>query len=110
MKTILENIGLVGLSLVLSGCELDPPPDKSVEVFAVPAQQVEGARFRIERHGKFKAGYQNNEREILVIVDTETKRTYLGITGVGVAELRTDSQISTDSSGSVSVDTETVEE
>lgn len=73
--------------LAESGCENPQAPDSRVPVFEVPKQQVEGARFKVERHGKFKAGYEENEREILVITDSTTGRQYIGITGVGVTEL-----------------------
>lgn len=70
-----------------NGCEDPQAPDNKVPVFEVPKQQVEGARFKVERHGKFKAGYEDNEREILIITDSATERQYIGITGVGVTEL-----------------------
>lgn len=76
--------------LGLSSCE-PQAPDKAVEVYGVPRQQTEGARFVVERHGMFRAGFDNNNREILIITDTETKKKYLGITGVGVTEMRTES-------------------
>lgn len=86
------NTCLLAVSLPFlaeSGCDDIPhAPDNKVPVFNVPKQQVEGARFKVERHGKFKAGYEDNEREILVITDNTTGRQYIGVTGVGVSELR----------------------
>lgn len=76
--------------LAESGCENAQAPDSKVTVFEVPKQQVEGARFKVERHGKFKAGYEANEREILIITDSTTRHQYIGITGVGVTELRSE--------------------
>jgi hypothetical protein len=82
----------VPLILFGVGCNPGPPPakDNAVPVFDVPRQQVEGARFKIETAGRFRAGYENNEREILIITDSANGRQYIGITGVGVTELHSE--------------------
>jgi hypothetical protein len=89
--------GCAGAALLAVGvvsCNEQPEqaPDAKREVFDVPKQQVEGERFTVVSHGRFKAGFENNVREILIITDTQTKRAYLGITGVGVTELRTEKE------------------
>ncbi len=75
--------------LLLAGCDdRSSPLDPNVEVFGVPLKQVEGSRFKVETFGAFNAGFQNGKREILIITDTKTGQSYLGITGVGITELR----------------------
>lgn len=84
-ELVLVAVGAV--AVVAQDCNNPQPPNAAREVYSVPVEQPEGARFSISSHGKFKAGYENNEREILIITDNETKHTYLGITGVGITEL-----------------------
>jgi hypothetical protein len=61
-----------------------------VEVEKVTELEPGKSRFTVESHGKFKAGYDNNVREIVVVTDHESGKHYLGITGVGITELRTE--------------------
>ena len=82
--------GMTVLWLCLSCKDESEAPDKTVSVFGVPKQQVEGARFAVERCGSFQAGYGNNVREILIITDSSTGKKYLAITGTGVTELHTE--------------------
>lgn len=80
---------LLFLCLALCGCErpyVEPTNAKGVEL--PPVAGVEGPRFQVETQGKFWAGYDNNVREILIITDTKTGEQYLGITGVGISDLR----------------------
>ena len=71
-------------ALAILGCdksaEQSPTPAKAVKVDGTP-------RFLVKSHGTFCAGYCGHEREILIVTDTQTKREYLAITGVGVTEL-----------------------
>lgn len=85
---------LLGLVLLLSlfGCgdgqSRIPVSDRSVSPPAAETQtQPLNPRFKIESYGSFDAGYSNNKREILIVTDTVTGKSYLGITGVGVTEL-----------------------
>jgi len=79
---------LVFTVLLLSGCQ-DPEDEIKTAKAAKPveAPSATGARFVIEKHGWFKAGHQDNPREILIITDTKTHKEYLGVTGVGITEL-----------------------
>jgi len=80
------------LLLALAGCDegnLAVDGEKPVE--KLPAHLVEGSRFRVESQGEFRAGFDDNKREILIITDTKTGKEYLGITGVGISELRSES-------------------
>ncbi len=114
------NKPLLFACLLLAGCEpyeesaLKKPlaeraPRKATPIAAADASETADGRkrFTIESHGKFRAGFDNNVREILTITDTKTGATYLGITGVGISELRTESttSVSTDAQGHLHVDT-----
>ena len=44
-------------------------------------------RFTVESHGKVCAGYREEPHELLIILDQQTGKKYLGITGVGMVEL-----------------------
>ena len=109
LKLICRLAAGAALCGVLVGCDETP---KGAERAIYDAPQSEG-RFTIESHGKFKAGYQSNTREILILTDTKTGRQYLGITGVGVSELVTETtvRVSSDGKGHMTTvpDVETVE-
>ena len=77
--------------LMVVGCDQTPPSAETPLRKPVPVKLSDAptfGRFAVESHGKFNAGFDNNMREILVLRDTETSNEYLGITGVGVTELR----------------------
>jgi hypothetical protein len=71
------------LALGLMGCDEAPTTNK-VDVtprVASTTNQVEKVEeFVITSKGKFKAGYGNEEREILLIKETATGEEYLAIT------------------------------
>ena len=118
-------VAMCGIAAVawLVGCEVKFKTDATTPTTAVQATPVESEgiseiepgvkRFVVESHGKFKAGFGNNEREILLITDKLTGKTYIGITGVGISELRreTSTAVTVDGEGSPSIETtsETVE-
>lgn len=101
---------LCGLSILLIGCEPNPNEGER-EVYAAPARQAEGGtpRFRVETCGRFKAGYENAEREILIITDTYSERKYLGITGVGITELQQEVKTDVEANGQVTTTVNTKE-
>jgi hypothetical protein len=95
---LITGVYLVGC-LFLAGCEAGCEVNtKQAEIEArkpVPLQVNEvselepgKSRFEIQSHGKFNAGYDHGLREILTITDRQTGKQYLGITGVGITELR----------------------
>lgn len=83
---VLAVIGGVILTGLVSSCDVPSGGDVSNEVPIINSDQ----RFTVTKHGTFNAGFDNNVREIIIITDTTTKRTYLGITGVGVSEMRSE--------------------
>src|SRR3990172_7825846 len=110
LKTMIVRSGAAVACSALfgvTGCGPEIAPDKHVEVYSVPAQQIEGARFKVETAGKFRAGFENNVREILIISDTATGRKYIGVTGAGGTGPRSETEITTsiDADGNVSTDT-----
>lgn len=80
------------------------PPSKEV------ASEWKNNRFLVQTYGKFNAGYENHTREILVIIDTSSKKQYLAITGCGVAELytTTEATVSVNGDGDLEVNSKTV--
>lgn len=68
--------------LFLSGCEEDP---NRIEVSKPVEKQP--TKWKVVSEGWFKAGYENNGREILRLTSPDG-RVYIGITGVGITEFR----------------------
>lgn len=114
MKLTSLYLGVAGLFFIcmaVTSCDVSHEsvaPSNELTVYDVPAVN-EGQRFTVTKHGKFDAGFGNNTREIVIITDTQTKRTYLGVTGVGVTEMRSESTTSTDMEGNITTDTTTTE-
>lgn len=80
----MRAISIAAFLLVFCGCY---KPD-SPKVIVRPTAELNSSRFSVVSAGWFEAGKEGNMREILIITDNETKQTYMGITGVGVTELR----------------------
>jgi len=80
----MRAISIAAFLLVFCGCYKPDSPKVTVR----PSAELNSSRFSVVSAGWFEAGNERNLREILVITDNETKKTYLGITGVGVTELR----------------------
>ena len=80
--------------LLFIGCEANPQPRLDVDR-SPPAENpkptvpvpVVSDRFKLKSEGIFQAGYNNHEREIIIVTDTQTKKQYLFITGCGGTEL-----------------------
>lgn len=96
--TFLETmivLAILALAMLVPGCG-DPvpqkpePPDLEKKVAAAERPERQSTRFSVESHGVFKAGYDDNKREILVVTDAETGIQYLSITGCGTTELRSE--------------------
>lgn len=84
---VAPGMGLaLGLVFTGDGCWEPKQVENGPTVVAV--DEARGGRFTVQSHGTFKAGYDSNTREILIITDTVTGQEYLGVTGVGVSELR----------------------
>ena len=74
------------LSAALTGCDL-PPPDKRVEMVKTPETQT-GNRFTITRVALFSDNVAyNGQRGIYVIKDEKTGTEYVGVSGIGIAEI-----------------------
>jgi hypothetical protein len=90
------------LAFALGGCSVPPgsslrgasgvpmPPDLDKKIFSAENPERPKPRFSVESHGVFRAGYDDNKREILVVTDAETGIQYLSITGCGTTELRSE--------------------
>ena len=91
MKTAIILAAALSM-LLLSGCDEETQTRASNpnlrKLKARWGANREAERFTVESFGIFHAGYSNNEREIVVVEDVETGIKYLGITGVGITELR----------------------
>lgn len=79
-------------ALALAGCT--PAPDTPMQTTS-PAEHNEpemkpavGARFSVTRVGVFEDTLAySNKRGIYVVVDNQTGKEYVGISGVGISEL-----------------------
>ena len=121
MKLRLVIVGLVTVAALGGGCDApqttgpqQPRQPTAIDVADVTELEPGTPRFKVQSHGKFRAGFDNNVREILLITDLDTGKTYLGITGVGISELRSESHTTTsvvpDGQGGLDVRTETTTE
>lgn len=78
---------LLCLCLVLIGCE--PPQQTNQKTLeSAPVPELEGPRFKVETQGSFRAGFENNKREILIITDTKTGTEYLCVTDASISEMK----------------------
>ncbi len=93
-------VGVPILALVcLAGCnEKTTEPDPVVLNRAIVTDVdslrkdnvgVETKRFTVEHQLYFTGGYNNNQREVFIVTDTQTGIQYLAITGCGTTELHT---------------------
>lgn len=83
------------------------PASPKMEVIApTPEAASEGPRFKAESVGYFKAGYEKNIREILVLTDRKTGRQYLAVTGCGTTELRKHTETDSDGNAKTHVEEE----
>lgn len=88
---------------------LPPKPKGARPIVVDNATELEVGtpRFKVESHGKFESNMR--EREILIITDLDTGKSYLGITGVGISELvtKTETSVTIDAKGHPQVHTTT---
>lgn len=87
MKFILPAWLIISLLFTVA-CDSQKQP--SVDPYAVVVtggSGLEGARFTVRREGEFNAGFENNKRELLLVVDSKTGKEYLAITDCSVIEL-----------------------
>lgn len=68
--------------LFLIGCS-----DSGVKSTPVVNDAKDTQRFQVSIVGRFDAGYKDNRRDILILKDTLTEKTYLAVTGCGVTEM-----------------------
>lgn len=91
----IEIIVLAVLLHVVAGCEdtskyAEPAPAYRPVIKFTSDDAPPPKRFEVDSYGYFRAGYQSNTREILIIKDKDTGNYYLAITGCGVTELHTE--------------------
>ncbi len=83
-KHLLLGVGLIALCTAES-CTPSPRTDDG-HIGVINTPTIDNKRFNVQSLGTFNAGYNNNKREILEIMDTKTGHKYIGITGVGITE------------------------
>lgn len=84
----MKPIPLIILCSFLCGCEDNKTITNEKALDSAPVPELEGPRFKVETQGSFKAGFENNKREILIITDKKSGRQYLCITDASIAELK----------------------
>ena len=86
-KTFLgKALALGGLCLFLTGCSPEPTTQMITET-GVPANERE-EKYSIQRVAVFNDNLAYNEkRGIYEIRDNKTKRTYFGVSGIGIVEV-----------------------
>jgi len=82
------GLALVGCDQRIASPEVGPKQAVNLQISDASELEPQKARFKVESHGVFYAGYDNNKREIVIVHDLSTGQDYLGITGVGITELR----------------------
>lgn len=99
----------------LPGCGQKPPANKPPEVkLEVPAPQLESGqqRFVVQLASTFRDDLAyGGKRGVYRIMDRQTRREYIGVSGIGIAELgkHTETHVSFDGE-ELSVETETVKD
>jgi hypothetical protein len=82
---------LWGVIIGVVGCDdKKAPTDVEIKPRPIPLEQPSQKRFVIESQGSVEAGYNNCVREVLIITDTKTGRTYLAVTDCGITSLQED--------------------
>ena len=94
-KTLKIVLVAFALACIADSCD-NEPISKTIPLEKVPSESLvveKQDRFTVERYGQFKAGYGNAPREIVVIIDNQTHKQYLGVTDVGVYEMIIQDQV-----------------
>ncbi len=80
---VIMAVAIALILMTMVGCKSEPSsrPHTRLDQFE------NSGRFNVESHGSFYAGHRDNRREIVIITDSKTKKSYIGVTGVGVTEL-----------------------
>ncbi len=74
--------------VIFFGKRNSPTENDPAKIPVEKAYQELEKRWKVESQGYFNAGsYYGNPREVLLITDTKTGATYLGITGVGISDI-----------------------
>ena len=99
---------IIAASLIIAGCG-DPPHEdpkvkgKEYNEHGHPLIRDNG-RFAIEAQTRFRAGFNDNIRDILIITDRKSGHRYLAITGCGITELRQETRRSGKTSTTVTLE------
>ena len=84
---------LITAVLLLSACDNEPAPAKST--MAVSSQLSSDAdRIKVTKMSEFRDGLAyDNWRGVYLIRDKQTGREYIGISGIGISEVGSHSQL-----------------
>ncbi len=85
MKSFLVSI----LIICLAGCADDKEEIKTKQAVSLAEAPIQTSsnRFSVEKHGWFR-DENSHQCEIFIIKDLKTGKEYLGITGVGVSQMK----------------------
>ena len=83
----MKRIAVVAIAVALAGCGPEPTMGMGV-TSTVPNSWVSNPRFSVSRVGVFKddTAY-DGRRGIYVVIDNKTGQEFVGVSGVGIAEL-----------------------
>lgn len=89
----MKKLILIPLILLFIGCANDSDEESIQDITTATGsgttqKVIIKQRFILEKVQKFKdySAY-NNHRDVYILTDTETNKTYVGISGVGISEL-----------------------
>lgn len=84
---------VVILALLLSACDSGPEPVKSTMVISSQLSS-DADRIRVTKMSEFRDGLAyDNWRGVYLIQDKQTGREYIGISGIGISEVGSHSQL-----------------
>ena len=83
----MKRIAVVAIAVALVGCGPEPTMGMGV-TGTVPNSWESNPRFSVSRVGVFKDDIAyNSRRGIYIVIDNKTGREFIGVSGVGIAEL-----------------------
>lgn len=83
----MKRIAIVAIAVALAGCGPEPTMEMGV-AGTVPNSWESNPRFSVSCVGVFKDDIAyNSRRGIYVVIDNKTGQEFVGVSGVGIAEL-----------------------
>lgn len=86
----MRKLLLIIVTLLIAGCDNSPQPERIESQIS-----VDSGRFKVVQVAKFSdSDAYNDVRKIFLITDKQTGVEYVGVSGVGISETGSHSQVS----------------